>query len=141
MFKQAKSAFIWYQLYKFRKTVVSIVLLLCIVIFSQWIYSDVVEYLTLRKKLEYLDILLPIKWAVIFFNIGLSTYLVTSLFKKEKKQENTKEKVTVKSSQKERVKKEEIKEPKQNKETLSQREASFLHSKKLNSKAESLIKR
>jgi len=141
MFKQAKSAFIWYQLYKFRKTVVSIVLLLCIVFFSQWIYSDVVEYLTLRKKLEYLDILLPIKWAVIFFNIGLSTYLVTSLFKKEKKQENTKEKVTVKSSQKERVKKEEIKEPKQNKETLSQREASFLHSKKLNSKAESLIKR
>jgi len=141
MFKQAKSAFIWYQLYKFRKTVVFIVLLLCIVFFSQWIYSDVVEYLTLRKKLEYLDILLPIKWAVIFFNIGLSTYLVTSLFKKEKKQENTKEKVTVKSSQKERVKKEEIKEPKQNKETLSQREASFLHSKKLNSKAESLIKR
>jgi len=141
MFKQAKSAFIWYQLYKFRKTVVFIVLLLCIVFFSQWIYSDVVEYLTLRKKLEYLDILLPIKWAVIFFNIGLSTYLVTSLFKKEKKQENTKEKVTIKSSQKERVKKEEIKEPKQNKETLSQREASFLHSKKLNSKAESLIKR
>ena len=141
MFKQAKSAFIWYQLYKFRKTVVFIVLLLCIVFFSQWIYSDVVEYLTLRKKLEYLDILLPIKWAVIFFNIGLSTYLVTSLLKKEKKQENTKEKVTVKSSQKERVKKEEIKEPKQNKETLSQREASFLHSKKLNSKAESLIKR
>ena len=141
MFKQAKSAFIWYQLYKFRKTVVSIVLLLCIVFFSQWIYSDVVEYLTLRKKLEYLDILLPIKWAVIFFNIGLSTYLVTSLFKKEKKQEIKKEKVTVKSSKKETVEKEEIKEQKKSKETLSQREASFLHSKKLNNKADSLINR
>jgi len=121
MFKQAKSAFIWYQLYKFRKTVVLVVLLLCVVFFSQWIYSDVVEYLTLRKKLEYLDILLPIKWAVIFFNIGLSTYLVTSLFKQEKKQE--------------------IKEQKQSKETLSDREASFLHSKKLNNKADSLINR
>jgi len=141
MFKQAKSAFIWYQLYKFRKTVVLVVLLLCVVFFSQWIYSDVVEYLTLRKKLEYLDILLPIKWAVIFFNIGLSTYLVTSLFKKEKKQEIKKEKVSVKSSKKEIVKKEEIKEQKQSKETLSDREASFLHSKKLNNKADSLINR
>ena len=54
MFKQAKSAFIWYHLYKFWRTVVLIVLLLSVVFFSQWIYSDVVEYLTLRKKLEYL---------------------------------------------------------------------------------------
>jgi len=137
MFKQAKSAFIWYHLYKFRKTVVSIVLLLCVVIFSQWIYSDVVEYLTLRKKLEYLDILLPIKWVVIFFNIALSTYLVTSLFKKEKKQEIKKEKETAKSPKKETIKKEE----EQKKESLSQREASFLHKKKLNNKADNLINR
>ena len=53
MFKQAKSAFIWYHL-KFWGRVVLIVLLLSVVFFSQWIYSDVVEYLTLRKKLEYL---------------------------------------------------------------------------------------
>ena len=97
MFKQAKSAFIWYHLYKFRRTIVLIVLLLSVVIFSQWIYSDVVEYLTLRKKLEYLDILLPIKWVIIFFNIGLSAYLITSLFKKEKKEEKNKSEVKVKS--------------------------------------------
>ncbi|MDC0932908.1 hypothetical protein OAR97_03590 [Arcobacteraceae bacterium] len=130
MFKQAKSAFIWYHLYKFRRTVVLIVLLLSVVLFSQWIYSDVVEYLTLRKKLEYLDILLPIKWVIIFFNIGLSSYLITSLFKKEKKEE-----VKVQSD----VKKEKQKEDTIKSSTLSEREASFLYKKKLSNKADKLV--
>ena len=79
MFRQAKSAFIWYHLYKFRRTFLLIAFLLTIVLFSQWIYSDVVEYLQLRKKLEYLDVILPIKWAIIFFNMTLSVYLFLSL--------------------------------------------------------------
>lgn len=136
MFKQAKSAFIWYHIYKFRKTVILIVLLLSIVLFSQWIYSDVVEYLTLRKKLEYLDILLPVKWAIIFFNIALSAYLIISLFKKEKKPEVFKKekKVEVKVENNRKQKEETI-------SSLSEREASFLYKKKLNNKADKLINR
>jgi len=139
MFKQAKSAFIWYHLYKFRKTVIFIVLLLSVVLFSQWIYSDVVEYLTLRKKLEYLDILLPIKWAIIFFNIALSAYLIITLFKKEKKEDlirkEKKPEVKVQSN----IKKE--KDTSTSASTLSDREASFLHKKKLNNKADKLTNR
>jgi len=139
MFKQAKSAFIWYHLYKFRRTVVLIVLLLSVVFFSQWIYSDVVEYLTLRKKLEYLDILLPIKWAIIFFNIALSAYLITSLFKKEKKEDIVKKEKKTEVKVQNDIKKE--KEETLKSSTLSEREASFLYKKKLNNKADKLTNR
>jgi len=142
MFKQAKSAFIWYQLYKFRKTVVLVVLLLSVVFFSQWIYSDVVEYLTLRKKLEYLDILLPIKWIIIFFNIALSAYLITSLFKKEKKPEvikkEKKTEVKVQNNIKKEKQKEDTAKPSS---SLTDREASFLYKKKLSNKADKLTNR
>ena len=142
MFKQAKSAFIWYQLYKFRRTVIIVILLLSFVLFSQWIYSDVVEYLTLREKLEYLDILLPIKWSIIFFNIGLSAYLIVGLFKKDKSFEVKDHKKTpkvVKETEKKERQKEEIKDEKVS-STLSEREKSFLYKKKLNNKAEKLIR-
>lgn len=132
MFKQAKSAFIWYHLYKFRRRVVLIVLLLSVVFFSQWIYSDVVEYLTLREKLEYLDILLPIKWTVIFFNMGFSAYLITSLFKKEKILEEK-----VQKNEKETKQKEDV----TTSSSLSEREASFLYKKKLSNKADKLTNR
>ncbi len=142
MFKQAKSAFIWYHLYKFRRTVVLIVLLLSVVLFSQWIYSDVVEYLTLRKQLEYLDILLPVKWVVIFFNIGLSAYLITSLFKKEKKPDVVKKEKKVEdkvqNNTKERKQKEETAS---SSSSLSEREASFLYKKKLSNEADKLTNR
>jgi hypothetical protein len=139
MFKQAKSAFIWYHLYKFRKTVVLIVLLLSVVFFSQWIYSDVVEYLTLRKKLEYLDILLPIKWAIIFFNIALSSYLIVSLFKKEKKLEVSKKEKKVEEKVQKDAK--EIKQKEEIVSSLTEREASFLYKKKLSNKADKLTNR
>jgi len=141
MFKQAKSAFIWYHLYKFRRTIVLVVLLLSVVFFSQWIYSDVVEYLTLRKKLEYLDILLPIKWAIIFFNIGLSAYLITSLFKKEKKEDIVKKEKKPEVKVQSDIKKEKQKEDTIKSSTLSEREASFLYKKKLNNKADKLTNR
>ena len=140
MFKQAKSAFIWYHLYKFRRTIVLVVLLLSVVFFSQWIYSDVVEYLTLRKKLEYLDILLPIKWAIIFFNIGLSAYLITSLFKKEKKEDIVKKEKKTEVKVQSVIKKEK-KEEALKSSTLSEREASFLYKKKLDNKADKLTNR
>jgi len=141
MFKQAKSAFIWYHLYKFRRTIVLVVLLLSVVIFSQWIYSDVVEYLTLRKKLEYLDILLPIKWVIIFFNIGLSTYLISSLFKKEKKEDIVKKEKKPETKVQSNIKKEKQKEEILKSSTLSERESSFLYKKKLSNEADNLINR
>jgi len=131
MFRQAKSAFIWYHLYKFRRTFILIAFLLTIVLFSQWIYSDIVEYLELRKQLEYLDYILPIKWAVIFFNITLSVYLFLSLFKNDKKNESEKENT--------QEKKEEDVLKKTKKEKFTSREKEFLYKKDLNTKADSLL--
>ena len=132
MFRQAKSAFIWYHLYKFRRTFLLITFLLTIVLFSQWIYSDIVEYLELRKQLEYLDYILPIKWAIIFFNITLSVYLFLSLFKNDKKDESEKE--TIKE------KKEEV-EKESKKEKFTDREKEFLYKKELNTKVDSLLRK
>jgi len=88
MFKQIKSMFFWSLIYKFRKRLTLVVILLSIVLLSQWIYSDIVEYLTLTDRTDYLDIVLPIKWLTIFFNIGLSSYLILSLFKVSQKEKN-----------------------------------------------------
>jgi len=134
MFRQAKSAFIWYHLYKFRRTFILIAFLLTIVLFSQWIYSDIVEYLELRKHLEYLDYILPIKWAIILFNVTLSVSLFLSLFKNDKDIKNEKE-----NTQDEKKEEEVIKQAK--KEKFSNREKEFLYKKDLNTKADSLLKK
>jgi len=133
MFRQAKSAFIWYHLYKFRRTFILIAFLLSIVLFSQWIYSDIVEYLELRKQLEYLDYILPIKWAIIFFNITLSVYLFLSLFKNDKRDK-------VKENPNEEIKEEKVRQ-KAKEEKFTSREKEFLYKKDLNTKADSLLKK
>ncbi|NQY54525.1 MAG: hypothetical protein HRT42_13250 [Campylobacteraceae bacterium] len=129
MFKQFKSAFIWYHLYKFRKTFILVILLLSIVFFSSFIYSDLVQYLNLRNKLEYLDYLLPIKWFIIFFNIILSSYLIINIFKKEKPNEekNKKSKKEDEQDTKKIIKNE-----------FSKREEEFLYKKTLKTKADFL---
>jgi len=126
MIRNVKNAFIWYFLYKFRKTLTLIAVLLAIVLFSQWIYADVVEYLTLREKLIYLDIVLPLKWGIILFNIGLSVYLFLRLFKTEKQKEKKEEK-------------EKKLETKVSTNDLSAREKEFLHKKSLKNKADILV--
>ncbi len=88
MFRQVKSALLWYYLYKFRKKVLLIVFLLFVAFFANVIYIDVVEYLTLKGKLEYLEVALILKWVIIFFNILFSIYLILSLFKLEKSNKN-----------------------------------------------------
>jgi len=107
-------------------------------LFSQWIYSDVVEYLRLREKLQYLDFILPIKWSIIFFNIGLSVYLILSLFKSDKAEKSVekKEKKLLKKEKKEEnpVSKKEVKE-----EKFTDREKMFLHKKNLKTKADSVV--
>ena len=140
MFRQAKSAFIWYHLYKFRRTFVLIAFLLSIVLFSQWIYSDIVEYLQLRKHLEYLDYILPIKWAIILFNITLSIYLFFSLFKNNIDKKNVKdEKSDRKNNHKKKDEEEAVKDSK--KEKFTNREKEFLYKKDLNSQADSLLRK
>jgi len=121
MFKQVKSIFIWSMIYKFRMRLTLVVILLSIVMLSQWIYSDVVEYLTLRELTSYLDIVLPLKWGIIFFNIALSAYLMLSIFKNDKKD-------VIKKAKRPKV------------ESLSEREKSFI-TKELRSEAEILLQK
>lgn len=129
MFKQVKSAIFWYYLYKFRKRFVLITILLCIALFSNFIYNDVVEFLKLKNLLEYLGFALFFKWFIIIFNLSLCVYLLLTLFKSENKED-----------EKQKEKDEELKKEK-DEEKFTQREKDILYKKKLNSKADILLKR
>lgn len=126
MFKQVKSAFFWYYLFKFRRRVILIVLLLVVALFANAIYGDVIEYLKLKDKLEFLEIALISKWAVIIFNIVFSIYLILTIFKKEEKESKNVE-----------IKKEIPKKE----EKFTQREKEFLYKKKLKTKADLLVEK
>ena len=126
MFKQVKSALFWYYLFKFRRRVILIVLLLVVALFANAIYGDVVEYLKLKDRLEFLEIALILKWTIIIFNIVFSIYLVLTIFKKEEKEQKNVE-----------IKKEKI--PKE--EKFTQREKEFLYKKKLKTKADLLVEK
>lgn len=139
MFKQVKSALFWYYLYKFRRRVILIFLLLLIALFSNAIYSDIIEYLKLKDKLQYLEIIMLSKWFIILFNLSFSVYLILTIFKsnKDEKEKVKKEKEQKKQEELEiKKKKQEIK-----KEAFSQREKELLYKKKLNSKADKLVNR
>ena len=129
MFKQVKSAIFWYYLYKFRKRVVLIFLLLIVALFSNAIYSDVVEYLKLKEKLQYLEIALISKWLIIIFSLVFSIYLILTMFKKEEIEEEKK------------IKKSEPLKKESKEEKFTQREKEFLYKKKLQSKADFLVKK
>ncbi len=134
MFKQIKSALFWYYLYKFRRKVIFIAFLWIIAISANAIYSDVVEYLTLKEKLEFLEMALISKWIIIIFSLLASIYLIVSIFsifkpkeEKFKKQENQKNNDILSA-----------KESKNSK--FSKREEEFLK-KDLKSKADLLVER
>ncbi len=129
MFKQVKSAIFWYYLYKFRKRVVLIFLLLIVALFSNAIYSDVIEYLKLKEKLQYLEIALISKWVIIIFSLVFSIYLILTMFKKEEIEEEKK------------IKKSEPLKKESKEEKFTQREKEFLYKKKLQSKADFLVKK
>jgi magnesium-transporting ATPase (P-type) len=135
MFKQVKSAFFWYYLYKFRRRVILITFLLLISLFSNAIYSDVVQYLTLKEKLEYLEVLLLTKWLIIIFNLLLSVYLILTIFKSNEK-ENIDKKEKKKEKNNDIIGKKEKEQSK-----FSSREEEFLNKDFLNNKADSLVKR
>lgn len=136
MFRQVKSALFWYYLYKFRKKVLLIAFLLLTAIFANAIYADIVEYLKLKEKLQFLEMALMGKWIIIIFNIVFSIYIFLTLFKSEKIQENTR-----KESKK--VINNDIILNKKNNESVSKftkREEKFLK-KELKSKADLLVER
>lgn len=128
MFKQVKSALFWYYLYKFRKKVLIIAFLLITAIFANAIYADVIEYLTLKNRLEYLEIALFSKWIIIIFNLLFSIYLFLTIFKKEE------------SKKEEKIRNNDIIKPNK-KKNLSQREEKFLKKEKLKSQADRLVER
>ena len=137
MFKQVKSALFWYYLYKFRKRVILIFLLLTVALFANAIYGDLIEYLKLKKLLQYLELALISKWVIILFNLTFSIYLILTMFKKEDeviaKQEEKKTKKEKKA--KPIVKEKEV----QKEEKFTDREKQFLHKKKIRSKADLLV--
>lgn len=122
MFKQVKSALLWYYLYKFRKRVILIVLLLIIALFANAIYGDIVQYLTLKQRLEFLEFALISKWLIIIFNIVFSVYLILTLFKKNE----------IKIEKQEEIKTE---------NKFTKREEEFLKKKKLRTKADILLEK
>ena len=128
MFKQVKSAVFWYYLFKFRKRVTLVALLLIIALFANIIYGDVIEYLKLKDKLQYLEIALISKWVIIIFNLVFSIYLLLTMFKNEEKIEEKK------------VKKEKVCQPIKE-EKFTEREKEFLYKKKIRSKADLLVEK
>ncbi|CAM4004344.1 hypothetical protein [Arcobacter cloacae] len=135
MFKQVKSAVFWYYLFKFRKRVISIVLLLVIALFAGVIYGDVVQYLKLTNNLQYLQIALISKWLIVIFNIVFSIYLLLTIFKKDELVQE-KKKDTIFKKNKVKNLDEDKKE-----EKFTQREKEFLYKKKIRSKADLLVDR
>lgn len=81
MFKQVKSALIWYYLFRFRRRVSIIILLLLLAFFANSIYGDVVNYLTVTKQLYLLKYALLTKWAIILGSLFAVIYSIINLFK------------------------------------------------------------
>ena len=131
MFKQVKSAIFWYYLYKFRKRVILISFLLLIAIFANAIYGDIIQYLTLKEKLEYLELAILIKWSIIIFNILFSISLVLTIFKSSESK-----KVAEKTKKNELLKNDVNKS-----EKFTKREEEFLKKDLLKTKADILVER
>jgi large-conductance mechanosensitive channel len=62
-----------------------------VILVSNFIYSDIVEYLKLRDKLEYLDYILPLKWVLNISLFSLIVYLLLGIFKSKEKKEEVEE--------------------------------------------------
>ncbi len=105
-------------------------MLLIIALFANAIHADVIEYLKLKNRLDFLEIVLISKWVIIIFNIVFSVYLLLTMFNKQEE-----EKTKVKES-KTSNKKEEKKE-----EKFTAREKEFLNKKKIRTAADLLVEK
>ena len=129
MVRQVRSLILWTLIYRFRRRLVVVAVLLSMVLLSQWIYGDIVEYLKLSENVGYLSYVLVGKWVLIFTNIGLSAYLILTMFRKDEKTDN-------KNKSKEKIKEVEVVSV----DTLTDRERSFL-TRKLRTKTEILMEK
>ena len=127
MVRNVRSLILWTLIYRFRRRLTIVAVLLSMVLLSQWIYGDIVEYLRLSKNVAYLSYVLIGKWILIFSNIAISAYLILTMFRKE-------EKTDKKNKSKEKNKDKEVISV----DTLTDRERSFL-TRKIRSKAEILM--
>ncbi|MDM5271119.1 hypothetical protein PGH07_02930 [Sulfurovum sp. zt1-1] len=127
MVRQVRSLILWTLIYRFRRRLTFVAVLLSMVLLSQWIYGDIVEYLRLSENVAYLSYVLVGKWILIFSNIAISAYLILTMFRKE-------EKTDKKNKSKEKNRKQEVITV----DTLTERERSFL-TRKLRTKAEILM--
>lgn len=105
-------------------------MLLIIALFANAIHADVIEYLKLKNRLDFLEIVLISKWVIIIFNIVFSVYLLLTMFNKQEE-----EKTKIKES-KTSNKKEEKKE-----EKFTAREKEFLNKKKIRTAADLLVEK
>lgn len=135
MFKQVKSALFWYYLYKFRRRVIFISFLLLIALFANAIYDDVIQYLTLKEKLEYLELAILIKWSIIIFNILFSISLIVTIFKSTESKKLDK-KIADNNKNNDTIKNNKTKSSK-----FTKREEEFLKKDLLKNKADILVKR
>lgn len=121
MVRQVRSLILWTLIYRFRRRLTIVAVLLSMVLLSQWIYGDIVEYLRLSENIAYLSYVLVGKWLLIFSNIAVSAYLILTMFRKEEKTDKKKKRDEVIISV----------------DTLTDRERSFL-TRRLRSKADIL---
>lgn len=121
MFRQFKSAVIWFYLIKFRRKLSLIALLIFLILFSNSIYGDVINYLKITQQLSLLKYVLIAKWVLILFSLWGIAYLALSLFRQNKKSSKTAKKSPV--------------------STLSSTEQALRNKPKLQSKADQLIAR
>ena len=139
MFKQFKSAFIWYAIFKWRKRLSIVAFLLMITLFSFIIYDDLVGYLKLTNQLEYLKYLLLAKWTIVFSSILSSLFLLKNIWKENLlTKKNNKEK---KKQQKEQQNVEEKAAEMAEMRAWANKEEYFLNKDHLQSEAERLIAR
>lgn len=127
MVRQVRSFILWTLIYRFRRRLTIVAVLLSMVLLSQWIYGDIVEYLRLSENVAYLSYALAGKWIVIFSNIAVSAYLILTMFRKEEKKDK-------KNRSKEKKREEKVISV----DTLTDRERSFL-TRKIRSEAEILM--
>ncbi|RAZ23580.1 hypothetical protein [Campylobacter hyointestinalis] len=81
MIKGIKSAIFWTFIYKFRKRLVLILMLIFLVLISQFIYADVVEYLKLTKQEDIIGYALFAKWILSISCIFFAVYILFGLSK------------------------------------------------------------
>lgn len=83
MIKGIKSAIFWTFIYKFRKRLALILMLIFLVLISQFIYTDVVEYLKLTKQEDIIGYALFAKWILSISCIFFAVYILFGLSKQK----------------------------------------------------------